>query len=101
MGYYIGQFDFDKRDLYLVLAVGLLLIGNYFTFPLPFFSYQKLIFLTLIFLLVKGFLPVTADQTLLVLFLVAIFLTLFIPLFQVLIFVILSLVLIWKGRAFP
>jgi hypothetical protein len=91
MGYYLGQFYFEKRDLYLVLAIVLLLLGNYFAFPLPFFNYQKLIFLTLLFLLTKGFLPPTLDAILLILFMTSAFLSLFHPLFQVLIFVILAL----------
>jgi hypothetical protein len=92
MGYYFGQFYFEKRDLYLVLAVVLLLLGNYFAFPLPFFNYQKLIFLTLLFLLAKGFLPPTADAVLLILFMASAFLTFFYSLFQVLIFLIFSFV---------
>jgi hypothetical protein len=92
MGYYLGQFYFDRRDLFLVLAILLLLWGNYTRFPLPFFRYQDLILLLLVFVMSKGFLPATVDGVLLILFLAAVLLTLFIPLFQVLIFVVLSFV---------
>lgn len=92
MSYYIGQFYFDKKDLFLILAILLLLAGNATGYPLPFFNYQYLIFLTLIFILAKGFLPPTIDSVLLILFLVSALLTLFYPLFQVLIFIVLSFV---------
>lgn len=84
MGYYLGQFYFDKRDLYIVLAIGLLLIGFHYQYPLPYFQYQNLILLSLLFLLGKGFLLTSYDSAFFTAFLIAIILTLFIPLLQVL-----------------
>ena len=86
MGYYLGQFYVDKRDFFIVLAVVLLLLGFYFRFPLPYFSYQNLILLAILFLLAKGFLLSTYDSALFITFFTACVLTLFLPLFQVLLF---------------
>ena len=83
MSFYIGQFYFDKRDLFIVLAVGLLLAGFHFQYPLPYFQYQNLIILSLFFLLAKGFLLASYDSSLFAVFLAAIILTLFLPLLQV------------------
>ena len=90
MGYYLGQFYFDKRDIFILLAIVLLLAGYQFGFPLPYFSYQNLLFLTLLFLLAKGFLLSTYDSALFITFFTACVLTLFLPLFQVLLFLLLA-----------
>jgi len=90
MGYYLGQFYIDKRDLFILLAIILLSLGYYLNFPLPYFSYQNLVLLTILFLLAKGFLLTTYDSAFFVTFLTACILTLFIPLFQVLLFLLLA-----------
>lgn len=87
MGYYFGQFYFDKRDLFILLAVILLLLGYKLGYPLPYFEYKSLIILTLLFLLAKGFLLTSYDSALFATFLVAAILTLFIPFLEVLYFV--------------
>ena len=55
MGYYLGQFYFDKRDLFIVLAIIVLLAGYKFGYPLPYFEYKNLIILAILFLFAKGF----------------------------------------------
>jgi len=92
MGYYLGQFYIDKRDLFILLVVVLLLLGNYLDYPLPYFDYQNLIIITLLFLLAKGFLLTTYDSALFATFLTALILTLFFPLLQVLYFLALSFI---------
>jgi len=92
MGYYLGKFYFDKRDLFIILVIGLLLAGFQLGYPLPYFQYQNLIVLSLLFLLGKGFLLTTYDSILFVTFLTAITLTLFVPLFQVLLFLVLAFI---------
>ena len=92
MSFYLSKFYFDKRDLFIILAVALLLLGNHLDYPLPYFEYKNLIILTLLFLLGKGFLLTTYDSALFTTFFVAIILTLFIPLLQVLYFLALSFI---------
>ena len=92
MGYYIGSFYFDKRDLFILLAIILLLAGFRLGYPLPYFEYKNLIILSLLFLLGKGFLLTSYDSALFATFLVAALLTLFIPLLQVLYFLSLAFI---------
>ena len=99
MGYYLGKFYFDKRDLFILIAVAFLLIGYKFDYPLPYFEYKNLIILTLLFLLGKGFLLTTYDSALFTTFLTAIILTLYIPLLQVLYFLALSFIFLRLFKA--
>jgi len=92
MAFYIGKFYFDKRDLFILVAIGLLLAGWRLGYPLPYFQYQNLIILAALFLLAKGFLLTSYDSALFVTFLVAVMLTLFIPLLQVLYFLALAFI---------
>lgn len=62
MGYYLGQFYFDKRDLFIILALMLLVGAWYFKLPLQFFSYADLFILILLFLLAKGILLPASDS---------------------------------------
>ena len=99
MGYYLGKFYFDKRDIFIILALVLLLIGYRLDYPLPYFEYKNLIILTLLFLLGKGFLLTTYDSALFATFLVAIILTLYIPLLQVFYFLALSFIFLRLFKA--
>ena len=99
MGYYLGKFYFDKRDLFIVLAVVLLLLGNYFHYPLPYFEYKNLIILAILFLFAKGFLLTAYDSALFATFLTATILTLFFPLLQVLYFLSLSFIFLRLFKA--
>lgn len=92
MSFYLGKFYFDKRDFFILLAIGLLLIGFHYQYPLPYFQYQNLIILSLLFLLAKGFLLTSYDSALFVTFLAAVVLTLFFPLLQVLFFLVLAFI---------
>ena len=92
MGYYLGHFYIDKRDLFIVFAVILLFLGNYLHYPLPYFEYRNLIILAILFLFAKGFLLTAYDSVLFAVFLTAIILTLFFPLLQVLYFLSLSFI---------
>lgn len=92
MGYYIGQFYLDKRDLFIILAVLLLLLGYRLNYPLPYFEYKNLIILSLLFLFGKGFLLTSYDSALFATFLTAIMMTLFFPLLQILYFLALAFI---------
>jgi len=99
VGYYLGHFYIDKRDLFIVLAVVLLLLGNYFHYPLPYFEYKNLIILAILFLFAKGFLLTAYDSALFATFLTATILTLFFPLLQVLYFLSLSFIFLRLFKA--
>jgi len=92
MGYYLGKFYVDKRDLFILFAVVLLLTGFRLDYPLPYFEYKNLIVLSILFLFAKGFLLTSYDSSLFTTFLVAIILTLFLPLLQILYFLALSFI---------
>lgn len=94
MSYYLGRFYFEKRDFYILLLLGLLLLAYRVGYPLPYFSYKNLFFLTILFLLAKGLVLTTYDSVVFLVFLSALILTLFIPLLQVLIFLFFALVLL-------
>ncbi len=100
MGYYIKEFYFEKRDLYFLVAVALLLYANYTGFPLPYFNYQSLIILVILFAVAKGFLPSSLDPILLIVFMTAAILTLFLTLFQVFIFIALAFAFLKLLKAF-
>lgn len=92
MSFYIGPFYIDKRDLFIIFAVVLLLLSHHLHYPLPYFDYKNLLVLSLLFLLAKGFLLTTYDSALFATFLVALILTLFLPLLQILYFLALSFI---------
>ena len=99
MGFYLGKFYFDKRDLFIILTIILLLAGFKLNYPLPYFEYKNLIILSLLFLLGKGFLLTSYDSSLFTTFLIAIILTLFLPLLQVLYFLALSFIFLRLFKA--
>lgn len=88
MGYYIGQFYFDKRDIFLILAIILLVFAIRTHYPIPYFDTNHLFFLLIILLIAKGFVLPVYDSAIFVIFLIALFLTLFVPLFQSLVFLV-------------
>ena len=90
MGYYLGQFYFDKRDLFIVLALILLATGWYFKILFPFFSYSDLLLLTFLFLIAKGILLPASDSLLFLLFFSGLVLLFFFPLIQVFFFLFLG-----------
>jgi len=98
MGYYIGQFYFEKRDLFLILAILILVGVLYSNYPIPFFDPKNLLVLTILFLFAKGLVLPTHDAAVFTTFLLALFLTLFFPLFKVLIFLVFAFIFLrlWK-----
>ena len=88
MGYYLGKLYFEKKDLFLILAVLLLAAAIRFGYPLPLFGPQNLLVLAIIFLIAKGLILPTHNPAVFSTFLLALFLTLFFPLFKVLIFLV-------------
>jgi hypothetical protein len=94
MGYYLGQFYFDKRDLFILLGLGLLVGAWYSKFLIPFFSYTDLFVLILIFLLAKGILLPASDSFLFLLFFSGLIILLFFPLIQVLFFLFIAFFLL-------
>lgn len=94
MGYYLGKFYLEKKDLFLILVVLLLWGTIHFSYSLPLFDPQNLLVLTVIFLLAKGLVLPTHDPAVFTTFLAALFLTLFFPLFKVLIFLVFAFILL-------
>jgi len=93
MGYYLGQFYFDKRDLFIILGLVLLVGAWYFKFLIPFFSYTDLFVIILIFLLAKGILLPASDSLLFLLFFSGLILLFFFPLIQVVFFLFIAFLL--------
>ena len=91
MGVYLGKLYFEKKDLYYFLGVGLILLGRYLNYPLPYISYDALLILAVLFYLAKGLILPAYDSILVVVFVAALMLTLFLPLLQILLFVLLAL----------
>lgn len=92
MGYYLGKFYLEKKDLFLILAVLLLWGTIHFSYPLPLFDPQNLLVLTIIFLLAKGLVLPAHNTAVFTTFLTALLLTLFCPLFKVLVFLVLAFI---------
>jgi hypothetical protein len=99
MGYYIGQFYFDKRDLFLLSALLALGIIIHFDFPLPLFNPKNLLVLTLLIFISKGTILPAHDAVVYVTFLSAMFLTLFFPLFKVLLFLVFAFLFLRLTKA--
>lgn len=57
MNFYFGRFYFSAQDLFLLLAIGLIVLAVVLNIPLPYISRSNLLFLAIIVLLAKGFLP--------------------------------------------
>lgn len=93
MGYYIGQFYFDKRELFLLLLAILLGVAIYLGYEVPLFKLQQLFVLMLLLLFSKAIIPSSKDTSLFFAFLIAVFLTLFVPFFTVVLFLFISLIL--------
>lgn len=88
MGYYIGQFYIDKRDIFLLVAIGLLWFVVHAGYPIPYFKSEYVIFLTVLFLIAKGLILSTYDSATFIIFLITLGLTLYVPFFQSLIFLV-------------
>jgi len=91
MGYYIGQFYFDKKELFLVLALVILGTILYFQYPLPLFQPKHLLVLAILLLISKSIISSAKDTPLFITFFAALLLTLFWPFFSVVIFIFVSL----------
>jgi len=99
MGYYIGQFYFDKRELFLILCLVLLGVAIYFGYPIPIFKPQQLFVLLLLLLFSKAIIPSAKDTPVFLAFLVSLFLTLILPFFSVILFLFISLLTLKILRA--
>lgn len=91
MGYYIGQFYFDKKELFLFLTLIILGAILYFQYPVPLFQPKHLLVLLILLLISKTIISSSKDTPLFLTFFVAILLTLFWPFFSVVLFVFTSL----------
>lgn len=92
MSFYIGPFYFDKRDLFLLFTVIIVLGTILLDYPLPLFKPYDLLILTILLLLTKGVVLPAYDSAVFVTFLTAIFLTLFFPFFKVLLFLVFAFI---------
>src|SRR3990167_8180257 len=82
----LGPFYFDKKELFLVLAILLLVVAIYFNLPLWQFDKVSLLTLSIIVLITKGLLPSIHNEAFFLHVSVTIILLLFLPLFQVMLF---------------
>lgn len=80
MSFYLGPLYFEEKDLFIFLAIGLLVLGWINNLYLPFVSYPTLIILTIFVLLAKGLLLRTYESLIFIVFLSAIILSNFFPL---------------------
>lgn len=92
----VGPFFIDKKEIFFILAIILLVLSIYFKWPLWRFDKEELLVLTIIFLMLKGLLPSIHNEAFFLHAASAVLLTLFLPLFQVLLFYVVSLFLL-KG----
>lgn len=90
MGYYIGQFYIDKRDMFLLLALLVFGILAYTQYPVPLIDPASMTLLLLFTIVAKGFIPPASDSALFIAFFVSVILSLFAPLFHVLVFMALA-----------
>lgn len=86
------RFSFSSQDLFLLLAIGLIVLAVVLNIPLPYISRSNLLFLTIIILLARGLLPSRYFSTVFFVSLLTLILLVFIP--QIRIFPILQLVLL-------
>lgn len=91
MAYYIGQFYFDKKELFLFLLLAILGAVLYFQYPLPLFDPKHLLVLAILLLISKSIISSAKDTPLFITFIVALLLTLFWPFLSVVLFVVISL----------
>ena len=90
MSLYIGKFYFEEKDLFILIAILVLLVGWAKGLAFPFISYPGMIFLTFLFLLAKGLLIKTHESLIFIVFLSAILLLNFFPLSLVFLYIILN-----------
>ena len=91
MGFYVRNFYIEKRDVYTLLALGVLGYARYKRYPLPYVNYDAIIILAVLFLLSKGLLLPAHDSIIFIVFFAALLLTLFsVPFLQIILFVFLS-----------
>lgn len=89
----IGPFYFDKKELFLLVAIALLGCSLYFGWPLWVFKAQTLLTLSVIILLTKGLLRSINNDAFFFHVLTTIILAIFLSTFQVILFYLVTFVL--------
>jgi hypothetical protein len=90
VGFYIGKAYIEKRDIYTLLALGIIGLARYKRYPISYINYDEVLSLVVIFLLAKGLILPSHDSVVFLVFFLALLLTLFIPFFQTLLFLFLA-----------
>ncbi|MBM3209545.1 hypothetical protein FJZ40_04625 [Candidatus Shapirobacteria bacterium] len=90
MSIYLGPLYFEEKDLFLLLALGLLIGGWLAGIYLPFISYPAVIIIVLLFLIAKGLTIKTHESLVLIIFLSAFILTNFLELSVVILYLFFS-----------
>lgn len=90
----VGKVQLDQQSVYAILAVVGIVFAIYMGIPLPFIGARNLLFLTIIFLLARAFLPIELTGYLLFLILLAFIVYSFFP-FPQLIFLILLILFLF------
>jgi len=83
---YIGPFYFDTKEIFLILAVGLIALAELFEWEIWWFDASALLTISILILITKGLLPAIHNENFLILALVTLFLTIYLPVFQVILF---------------
>lgn len=90
---YLGPFYFDTKEIFLVLAIVVIILAIFFGLPLLWFDKATLLTLLVLILITKGLLPAIHNEAFFILALVTLLLTIWIPAFQVVLFYFVSFLL--------
>lgn len=90
MAFYIKDIYIEKRDIYYLLGLGLIILARHKNYPIPYLNYDALLILTTLFFLAKGLILPAHDTVVFLVFFLALILTLFIPFFQIILFLFLE-----------
>ncbi|MCS7093216.1 MAG: hypothetical protein NZL96_02200 [Patescibacteria group bacterium] len=90
---YIGPFYFDTKEIFLILAVILLILSYFFGWSLWWFDKRTLLTILIIIVITKGLLPSIHNEAFFILGIVTVFLSLYLPIFQLILFYFISFIL--------
>lgn len=90
---YIGPFYINTKEIFLILALILLVVALRFGFEIAWFDKRSLLALVILMLGTKALIPTIHNEAFFMMAIVAIFLTLYFSVFQIIIFYFVSFAL--------
>jgi hypothetical protein len=90
---YFGPIFLDTKEIFLILATGLLACIKFFHWEIMWFNTTDLLTLTILILITKGLLPAIHNEAFFTLAIVTILLSLWLTIFQVILFFFISFIL--------